>query len=78
VGSKKRNSTAIFTLNLLAGWTVIGWVIAMIWSVTKDDNQNNTSNPKSSAELEKLASLRQQGILREEEFQRAKNRLLND
>ncbi|WP_245693445.1 superinfection immunity protein [Deferrisoma camini] len=25
---------AIFFLNLLAGWTVIGWFIAFIWSLT--------------------------------------------
>ncbi|MCC5982209.1 MAG: superinfection immunity protein [Oceanicaulis sp.] len=25
---------AIFLTNLLLGWTVIGWVIALIWSVT--------------------------------------------
>ncbi len=32
----KRNATAIFWLNLLAGWTVIGWVGALIWAVSKD------------------------------------------
>lgn len=25
---------AIFLTNLLLGWTVIGWVIALIWAVT--------------------------------------------
>ena len=25
----------IFILNLLLGWTVIGWIIALIWAVTK-------------------------------------------
>lgn len=24
---------SIFALNLLAGWTVVGWVIALLWSV---------------------------------------------
>ena len=25
---------AIFLTNLLLGWTVLGWIIALIWSVT--------------------------------------------
>lgn len=25
---------SIFVLNLLLGWTVLGWVIALIWSVS--------------------------------------------
>ena len=26
---------AILTLNLLLGWTGIGWIVALIWAVTK-------------------------------------------
>ncbi|MHB8372255.1 MAG: superinfection immunity protein [Thermoplasmataceae archaeon] len=33
---RKRNWSAIFILNLLLGWTLIGWVIALVWSETKD------------------------------------------
>lgn len=28
------NSFAIFLTNLLLGWTVIGWLVALIWSFT--------------------------------------------
>lgn len=28
------NATAIFFLNLLAGWTALGWLAALIWSLT--------------------------------------------
>ena len=36
VGRNKKNAQAIFMLNLLAGWTFIGWVVAMVWACTKD------------------------------------------
>jgi len=32
----KSNTTAIVMLNLFLGWTFIGWVVALIWAVTKD------------------------------------------
>jgi hypothetical protein len=28
------NTFAIFLTNLLLGWTVIGWIVALIWSFT--------------------------------------------
>jgi hypothetical protein len=29
-----KNANAIFVLNLFAGWTVIAWVGALVWSFT--------------------------------------------
>lgn len=42
VGSirEKDNQLAIFILNLLAGWTFIGWVIALVWATTNDRKGN--------------------------------------
>ena len=36
VARHKRNATAIFALNLLLGWTLIGWIVSLVWSLTKD------------------------------------------
>ena len=33
------NGFAIFLTNLLLGWTMIGWVIALIWSVTASERR---------------------------------------
>jgi len=33
---KKKNQTAIFFFNFLLGWTIIGWIIALIWSLCND------------------------------------------
>lgn len=36
VAWRKRNFWAILTLNLLLGWTVIGWIVALVWGMTND------------------------------------------
>ena len=30
----KRNKLSIFSLNLLLGWTLVGWVVALVWGVS--------------------------------------------
>ena len=29
------NTPAIFALNILLGWTLIGWVAALVWALTR-------------------------------------------
>jgi hypothetical protein len=33
---RKRNAGAICALNLLLGWTFVGWVVALVWALTLD------------------------------------------
>jgi hypothetical protein len=35
ISSDHPNKTAIVVLNILAGWTFIVWVIALVWALTK-------------------------------------------
>ena len=37
VGFHKSNAVPIFILNLTLGWTVIGWVMLLIWAITTED-----------------------------------------
>jgi hypothetical protein len=32
----KRDTTAILLLNIFLGWTMIGWVVALVWAVKTD------------------------------------------
>ena len=35
----KRNLFAIFMLNALLGWTVVGWFVALIWSALYEEKR---------------------------------------
>ncbi len=41
---RHRNASAIFLTNLLLGWTLLGWVVALIWSATA-----NTAEPRDKS-----------------------------
>ena len=83
------NSGALFVANLLTGWTFIGWVVCLVWSLTNqkedkvitinNDNSEETpsSEPSVADELNKLLKLKEDGVLTEEEFQTEKQKILN-
>jgi len=33
---RKKNMLGIVLLNVLAGWTLIGWIIALVWAFSPD------------------------------------------
>ena len=77
---ERDNLGAIFILNLLAGWTFIGWLAALIWAMTKAENEmpvNNNQPADLSDELKKLSDLKDQGVLTEGQFEEAKQKLLD-
>jgi len=77
----KKNKEAqlrIFVLNLFLGWTLIGWVVALIWALGEEKPKQKpiSANGNIADELAKLADLRDKGILTNEEFNHKKNQLL--
>jgi hypothetical protein len=43
------NAMAIFLTNLLFGWTVIGWAVALIWAFTNKTSHNASSGFSAKA-----------------------------
>jgi hypothetical protein len=39
IGRNKRNANAICILNIFLGWTFVGWVVALIWAVMRDQDE---------------------------------------
>ena len=37
----KRNKMAMFALNFFLGWTLVGWVVSLVWSLTVDEGTLN-------------------------------------
>lgn len=37
---QRRNTVAIAALNLLLGWTALGWIIALVWALCNDRKKN--------------------------------------
>ena len=37
LGRNKRNAGAIVALNVLAGWTFLGWIIALVWALSTEE-----------------------------------------
>lgn len=75
IASKRNhpNGTGIFLLDLFLGWTFIGWLVALIWSVSAI--RSAEASAKSPVEatgtvenLEKLASLKERGMLTDAEY----------
>ena len=80
IANKHPNGTAIFWLNVLLGWTLIGWIVALIWVLTTPSSrvvvQQPAPRPSIADELQKLQALRDGGTITAAEFDQQKARLL--
>jgi hypothetical protein len=79
IGYSHRNFGSIFLLNLLLGWTAIGWIVAIIWAVSSDKKETiivNNNKKSVSEQLKELKELHDDGTLTKEEFETEKKHIL--
>lgn len=69
---KHSQKVTIILINIFLGWTLIGWVICLIWSCSEGKNKDDKYE-----KLEKLQKLKDNGTISEEEFKIEKEKLLN-
>lgn len=83
-GNRKRNAEAIAILNLLLGWTVLGWLVALIWGCTKDAKpvtKEIIMKPKEKTitqKIEELTELKDKGLITQDEYEAKRAKLLED
>jgi len=72
---------AIFVLNLLLGWTLLGWVVALVWAFTRPTPshtvllQSRDIEPSVADEIRKLADLKSEGYITDDDFNKRKAEL---
>jgi hypothetical protein len=76
---KKSNTLSIFALNLLLGWSLIGWAGALIWALSNKESNRQTTSGNTGSNIDQLTQLKvlhDQGVITDEEFETQKNKLL--
>lgn len=78
---RKHNDTIlIFLVTFFLGWTLIGWIIAFIWSLSSNvqgNNQNNNPTNKSlTDEINELSLLLKRKLITQEEHDEKRRKIL--
>ena len=82
--NKKSNSVAIGALNFFLGWTLLGWVVSLVWSLSKDNKPrkvivNQQPHVKKEDGLDKLSRLKKlldEKAISQEEYEIEKGKIL--
>ena len=64
---------AIIIVNILGGWFLLGWLVALVWCFVEPHKAIAVS---VTHEIEKLHDLKEKGVITAEEFEQRKKKLL--
>ena len=78
-GKKHPNFMSIFLLNFFLGWSLLGWVIALVWAVKNEKSSQPTpvSHVSAGDEIAKLKALMEDGAITYDEFEAKKKSILS-
>ncbi len=79
IAAKKDHSNfvVILIINLLFGWTLLAWLVCIVWAcIDTSHNETNNTNSNKYEDLEKLQNLKENGVISESEFEIEKQKLL--
>lgn len=83
ISRKHLQKVPIILINILLGWSFIGWVVALVWACTKSKPKevhiyNQGANVDLKEKIELLNKLHENGFVTDEELEQKKKDLLND
>lgn len=53
------NKVPIIVINILCGWSAIGWIVALVWCFIEPENRNLVD---VTQEIERLHELKEKGV----------------
>ncbi len=76
--AKRNHRTKVILFNIFLGWTVVMWIISLVWACKRDKEVPATwaAGLSSAEELKKYKDLLDSGVISEEEFEKKKSQLL--
>ena len=90
IARKGDSFVSIFFLNFLLGWTLLGWIISLVWAIYSTRNKepiiinNNIFEAKTAPSqqdklnhLQQLKELLDKGVLTQKEFEQQKSQILS-
>lgn len=67
----------ILIVNIIAGWTLFGWVICLIWAYSQNKKDSLPIREENTvSKLEKLHNLLEKDLISKEEFHKLKKDLM--